>query len=110
MGIFSRAYPAAVHSKSAATCALSQISQTAQSPCGTSLREQVATRLRDAIASGRLAPGEQLKERILSDLMGVSRTSLREALRELEKEGLVTSAPNRGIIAVTVGPAAACYV
>jgi len=70
----------------------------------------VATRLRDAIASGRLAPGEQLKERILSDLMGVSRTSLREALRELEKEGLVTSAPNRGIIAVTVGPAAACYV
>lgn len=74
---------------------------------GPSLREQVAARLRDAIANGHLAPGERLKERILCNLMGVSRTSLREALRELEKEGLVTSAPNRGIIVATVDPAAA---
>lgn len=63
-----------------------------------SLRKQVAEVLRTAIAHGDLVPGERLVERVLCDRIGVSRTSLREALRELENEGLVTNLPNRGLI------------
>lgn len=62
------------------------------------LRKQVADTLRAAIARGELQPGERLVERVLCERMGVSRTSLREALRELENEGLVTNLPNRGLI------------
>lgn len=65
---------------------------------GPTLRKQVADVLRSAIARGELLAGERLVERILCDRIGVSRTSLREALRELENEGLVTSLPNRGLI------------
>lgn len=66
------------------------------------LRAQIASRIRDAIASGRFAPGERLVERELCELLGVSRTSLREALRELESEGLVDSVPNRGMIVAVI--------
>lgn len=62
------------------------------------LRQQVAETLRAAIAHGDLKPGERLVERVLCERIGVSRTSLREALRELENEGLVTNPPNRGLI------------
>ncbi|MBX9451606.1 MAG: GntR family transcriptional regulator [Mesorhizobium sp.] len=62
------------------------------------LRTQVADTLRTAIIVGELRPGERLVERILCERIGVSRTSLREALRELENEGLVTNLPNRGLI------------
>ena len=61
------------------------------------LREQVVDKIREAIAGGALAPGERLVERVLCEKTGVSRTSLREALRELESEGLITSVRNRGI-------------
>lgn len=62
------------------------------------LRKQVADTLRAAIANGELQPGERLIERVLCERIGVSRTSLREALRELENDGLVTNLPNRGLI------------
>jgi len=62
------------------------------------LRKQVADTLRAAVAHGELQPGERLVERVLCERIGVSRTSLREALRELENEGLVTNLPNRGLI------------
>lgn len=62
------------------------------------LRKQVADTLRAAIARGKLQPGERLVERVLCERIGVSRTSLREALRELENEGIVTNLPNRGLI------------
>ncbi|WP_416355826.1 GntR family transcriptional regulator [Aureimonas phyllosphaerae] len=65
---------------------------------GPRLRKQVADTLRAAIASGELQPGDRLVERILCERIGVSRASLREALRELENEGLVTDQPNRGMI------------
>lgn len=68
------------------------------------LRERLVARLRDAIARGHFVPGERLRERVLCELTGVSRTSLREALRELESEGLVTSIPNRGIIVSRIDP------
>ncbi|MFC3644577.1 GntR family transcriptional regulator [Aquibium oceanicum] len=68
------------------------------------LRTQVAETLRNAIVLGELAPGERMIERVLCERMGVSRTSLREAMRELENEGLLTNLPNRGLIVSVVDP------
>jgi DNA-binding GntR family transcriptional regulator len=61
-----------------------------------SLRQQVLGRLREAIVSGHLPPGARLIERTLTEEMGVSRTVLREALRQLEAEHLVKVIPNKG--------------
>lgn len=60
------------------------------------LREQVLDVLRDAIARGRFQPGDRLIERELCELTGVSRTSVREAMRHLESEGLVVNVPKKG--------------
>jgi len=57
---------------------------------------QTVSKLRDAILSGVFKPGERLLEQNLCDWMGVSRTSVREALRRLEAERLITITPNRG--------------
>ena len=62
------------------------------------LRRQVVDRLRQAIVSGRLPPGTRLIERELIASMGVSRTVIRETLRELESEGLVALIANKGPI------------
>ncbi len=62
------------------------------------LRVQVYSALREAIVGGRLRPGERIVEdRVCADL-GVSRSPLREALRRLEGEGLVTILPRRGAV------------
>lgn len=60
------------------------------------LRLQVLDTLRQAIIGGRLAPGARLTERELIEMLGVSRTVVREALRSLEAEGLVHVIPNKG--------------
>ena len=60
------------------------------------LRKQVIVLLRNAIAGFEYEPGDRLVERELCDRFGVSRTVIREALRHLEAEGLVTLVPNRG--------------
>ena len=60
------------------------------------LRRQVVDELRQSIISGRLGPGARLVERELIAMMGVSRTVIREALRQLESEGLVAMIPNKG--------------
>ncbi|MBC7779706.1 MAG: GntR family transcriptional regulator [Proteobacteria bacterium] len=60
------------------------------------LRQQVVERLRAAVIAGDLAPGQRLTERELIDRVGVSRTVIREALRQLESEGLVETVPNKG--------------
>jgi DNA-binding GntR family transcriptional regulator len=52
--------------------------------------------VRDAIISGVLPPGERLTESTIAQQMNVSRAPLREALRQLEEEGLVVRQPNRG--------------
>lgn len=70
-------------------------------------REQVAERLRMAIATGRFPPGARLIERELCEMMGVSRTSLREALRELQVDGLIVLQPNKGLSVSIVSPALA---
>jgi len=62
------------------------------------LREQVISALRAAILDFRLRPGQRLVERELIEQLGVSRTTVREALRELTSEGLVTIVPQRGAV------------
>lgn len=64
------------------------------------LRDQVTAMLREAIISGRFKPGERLLEAEIAAHMNLSRSPIREALRELEKEGLVTSVPNKGTTVV----------
>jgi DNA-binding GntR family transcriptional regulator len=66
------------------------------------LRRRVEEALRNAIISGQFAPGERLRERDLVETLGVSRTSLREALRQIEAEGLVSIEPNRGPVVTTL--------
>jgi DNA-binding GntR family transcriptional regulator len=59
-------------------------------------RDQVIERLRNAIIAGHFRPGDRLIERELCERMGVSRTSIREALRHLEAENLIQVEPRRG--------------
>ena len=61
-----------------------------------SLGSQIFNRIRDDIISGNYTTGEELKEATLGKQLGVSRTPVREALRQLDLEGLVEIAPNRG--------------
>jgi len=64
------------------------------------LHEQVTQRLRQMLVEGRIAPGAKLNERELCEVLSVSRTPLREAIKTLAAEGLVELLPNRGAIAV----------
>lgn len=70
-----------------------------------SLREQVAETLRTAIVHGELASGERLVEENLAAQMQVSRGPIREALRQLEQEGLVASFPYRGTVVAELSSA-----
>ena len=60
------------------------------------LRGLVESKLRKAIAAGVFAPGQRLIERELCEMLGVGRTSVREALRQLDAEGLIESLPHKG--------------
>jgi DNA-binding GntR family transcriptional regulator len=64
-------------------------------------RELILGRLREAISSGQLSAGTHLAEVELSAALGVSRGTLREALRHLQQEGLLTS-DSRGRLSVRV--------
>src|SRR5690606_35535080 len=68
------------------------------------LRHSVTESIRNAILMGRYRPGERLPERELCELTGVSRTLVREALRELETERLIKVIPHRGPVVETVSP------
>lgn len=61
-----------------------------------SLREVVLESLRHAIVSGKIQPGQHLKERELAEAMGISTTPIKEALRILSHEGWVETFPRRG--------------
>lgn len=58
------------------------------------LRLIALDRMRDAILEGQIAPGERLVERTLGDRLGVSRSVIREVIRNLESEGLVEITPS----------------
>lgn len=60
------------------------------------LKDKAMIRLREAILSGKLRPGSRLIEQELSDMMGISRFPLREAIAGLEQEGLITIEPYKG--------------
>ena len=60
------------------------------------VQQQAAEKLRNAILAGLFKPGDRLVEADLCARLGVSRPSVREALRSLESEGLVIIVPNRG--------------
>lgn len=66
------------------------------------LRHLVQESIRNEIASGRLTPGQRLVEQQLCTAMDVSRTVLREALRQLEAEGLVQMIPHRGATVASI--------
>jgi DNA-binding GntR family transcriptional regulator len=63
---------------------------------GASISFRAAEVIREAILSGKLQPGDPLPESDLTEDLGVSQTSVREALFNLEREGLVVRVPNRG--------------
>jgi DNA-binding GntR family transcriptional regulator len=75
------------------------------------LRAQVVDLLRRAIVTAEFSQGERLLERVLCERFAVSRTVVREALRQLESEGLVTIVPQRGpvVTALTMADAVALY-
>lgn len=60
------------------------------------LAGDIVDRLREAIYSGQLAPNERLREEVLASFLGLSRGPVREALAQLEREGLVIRQPNKG--------------
>ncbi len=66
------------------------------------LRLQVYRSLREAIVTGKLKPGERIVEDRICAELGVSRSPLREALRRLEGEGLVSILPRRGAVVTEV--------
>lgn len=66
------------------------------------VRSMVAQKLREAIMSGTFKPGQRLVERELCEMTGVSRPSIREALRLLEADGLVSTVPHRGPVVSTI--------
>ncbi|MFK8252600.1 GntR family transcriptional regulator [Ancylobacter terrae] len=82
---------------------LSAVAKEAPAP----LRRKVLDSLRQSIVHGRLAPGSRLVERDLIERLNVSRTVIREALRQLESEGLIEVVPNKGAVVRKLTPAEA---
>lgn len=62
------------------------------------LVERVRTRIVNEIVSGRFRPGDRLREVEIAQLLGVSRTPIREAVRALEAEGLISIEPRQGFV------------
>lgn len=67
-----------------------------ESPDSFTLRGRVYHRIREDILNGRYEPDEELREIAIGKSLGVSRTPVREALRQLELEDLVYIIPNKG--------------
>ena len=63
---------------------------------GRLLSEKIASEIRSAVLSGEMRPGTRIRQELLAAHFGASRIPVREALKQLENEGLVVLAPNRG--------------
>lgn len=64
---------------------------------------QIYRTLAEQIITGALAPGQKLEEKVLAERFGVSRTPIREALRELGARGLIELVPRRGGVVARIG-------
>lgn len=65
---------------------------------GASRAELAYSNLRAAIHSGRFRAGERMREADLAEWLGISRTPIRDALKRLETDGLLSAAPRRGLV------------
>lgn len=74
------------------------------------LRGQVLQMLRDALVAGEPGPGERINEAQLAASFAVSRGTIREALRNLEQEGLVVTIPHRGTFVRELTPEEVAHV
>jgi len=68
------------------------------------LKQQIQTRLKQAILDGALTPGEQLVEGEIARQFGVSRSPVREAIQDLERQGYVVKKPRRGTFVTDLTP------
>lgn len=66
------------------------------------LGQKIFQKIRQDIIAGKYSRGEEMKELLIASEMGVSRTPVREALRQLEREGLVAIIPNKGTYVVGI--------
>ena len=73
---------------------------TTQVPGYVSKTDMVAALIRELLMTGQLGPGEQLRQRDLAQRFGVSQTPVREAMRRLESEGLLSCDTHRGFTVV----------
>ncbi len=62
------------------------------------LREKILESIRDAIISGAMSSGSRVSEPELAERFGISRTPIREAMRQLESEGYLTVIPRKGAV------------
>jgi len=67
---------------------------------GGTVRSRAARELRDRVLTGRLRPGDRLDLDQITEEFGISRTPVREAMAQLEREGFVRSVPRRGVYVV----------
>jgi DNA-binding GntR family transcriptional regulator len=68
------------------------------------LRERILFTIRAAIVNGQIPPGTRIMEPELAERFGISRTPIREAIRQLESEGLISVIPRRGAIVASISP------
>jgi DNA-binding GntR family transcriptional regulator len=68
------------------------------------LRENVTNIIRDAIVEGRLTADSELNQAQLADQLGISRGPVREALGQLEQEGLIRNVPYKGVYVTSLSP------
>jgi DNA-binding GntR family transcriptional regulator len=68
----------------------------------TTLRERIAEGIRNAIVNGTIPTGSRVAEPDLAERFGISRTPVREALRQLESEGFITVVPRKGAIVASL--------
>ena len=71
---------------------------------GLTLREKILNTIREAIRTGQLKPNQKIVEQVLAEQFGVSRTPVREALRQLEADGYVKVIPRKGVVVAPLSP------
>jgi DNA-binding GntR family transcriptional regulator len=89
---------------------LLESASTFELPRAPGLRDEVVLAIEKAVLVGALSPGERLVEINIARQMGISKAPVREALRELERLGLVVSYPRRGTFVAEINPAVASEV